>query len=223
MLSKPIKKKYYAGVSILKNNILRFTNLQIQTIIDYFTKNLTIEFTDNSFDNLLETEINKEVEKISSETKDVKSLPKTEVSISAKSILKEPETVKNTKTAKYISDNMSGFDTVTIINKKDKTLPKPYINYPGFDMKPSIYKIHMAICFGCWKLIKIDDIQPKKSFHFTRRRYVDHLKKPELESNRIWEAVRKDNTSENKKFLAKNVPTYAQNLSKRFYHYSPKS
>ncbi|RIB20007.1 hypothetical protein C2G38_2180313 [Gigaspora rosea] len=30
---------------------------------------------------------------------------------------------------------MSGFDIATIIDKKDKTLPKPYINRPGFDMK----------------------------------------------------------------------------------------
>ena len=139
---------------------------------------------------------------------------------------------------------MSGFDIATIIDKKDKTLPKPYINHPGFDMKyavsyilhygrtyanklnqifdnerlfdtlstikqnetpvqwairvriplqdllnsgkfsvyhryclfmsfgkgkfvnfdyyrPKIHKSHMAICFGCWKLIKIDDVQPK--------------------------------------------------------------
>ena len=30
---------------------------------------------------------------------------------------------------------MSGFDIATIIDKKDKTLPKPYINRPGYDMK----------------------------------------------------------------------------------------
>ena len=30
---------------------------------------------------------------------------------------------------------MSGFDIATIIDKKDKTLPKPYNNRPGFDMK----------------------------------------------------------------------------------------
>ncbi|RHZ47850.1 hypothetical protein Glove_566g47 [Diversispora epigaea] len=41
--------------------------------------------------------------------------------------------------------------------------------------RPRIYKSHMAICFGCWKLIKIDDVHLKKSFHFTRQRYVDRL------------------------------------------------
>ena len=34
---------------------------------------------------------------------------------------------------------MSGFDIATIIDKKDKTLPKPYINRPGFDMKNIIF------------------------------------------------------------------------------------
>ena len=35
---------------------------------------------------------------------------------------------------------MSGFDiaTITIIDKKDKALPKPYINRPGFDMKYAV-------------------------------------------------------------------------------------
>ncbi|RHZ45688.1 hypothetical protein Glove_661g57 [Diversispora epigaea] len=46
----------------------------------------------------------------------------------------------------------------------------------NFDYRrPRIHKSHMAICFGCWKLIKIDDVHPKKSFHFTRQRYVDRL------------------------------------------------
>ena len=158
---------------------------------------------------------------------------------------------------------MSGFDIATIIDKKDKTLPKLYINRPGFDMKyvvsyishyggtyanklnqifdnerlfdtlstikqnetpvqwairvriplqnllsagkfsvyhryclfmsygkgkfvnfnyyrPRIHKSHMAICFDCWKLIKIDDVNPKKLFHFTRQRYVDCLEPKDL-------------------------------------------
>jgi len=41
----------------------------------------------------------------------------------------------------------------------------------------------MAICFGCWKLIKIDDVQPKNLFHFTRRRYVDRLVPSDLMIN----------------------------------------
>ncbi|RHZ57899.1 hypothetical protein Glove_382g49 [Diversispora epigaea] len=139
---------------------------------------------------------------------------------------------------------MSGFDITTFIDKKDRTLPKPFNIRPGYDMRYNIsyilhydrtygnklnqifdneklfdnlsivklnetviqrtiqvrvssqnllnagkfsvyhqlclflsfgqgkfvnsnyrrlriYKNHMAICFGCWKLVKIDDIQPK--------------------------------------------------------------
>ncbi|RHZ54744.1 hypothetical protein Glove_423g94 [Diversispora epigaea] len=155
---------------------------------------------------------------------------------------------------------MSGFDITTFIDKKDRTLPKPFNIRPGYDMeyvityiynyfgindyqrffdtlfdnersfdtlssikqnetpvqwslrvrvslqdlvnsgkfsvyhrfalygsfgqgkfvnfdyrRPRIHKSHMAICFGCWKLVKIDDVNPKKSFHFTRQRYVDRL------------------------------------------------
>ncbi|RIB28846.1 hypothetical protein C2G38_2156800 [Gigaspora rosea] len=151
---------------------------------------------------------------------------------------------------------MSGFDIATIIDKKDKTLPKPYINRSGFDMKyavsyishygktyanklnqifdnerlfdtlstikqnetlvqwairvrislqdlPRIHKSHMAICFGCWKLIKIDDVQPKKSFHFTRRRYVDRLvpKKEPSNARLAWNSLPNNNTPDDKKFL----------------------
>ena len=76
--------------------------------------------------------------------------------------------------------------------------------------------------------------------------YRNYQQKPESESNRIWEAVRNDDTSENKKFLgitpqkirvsetsyvgyggrtilAKDVPAYARNLPEMFYRYSIKS
>ena len=41
----------------------------------------------------------------------------------------------------------------------------------------------MAICFGCWKLVKIDDVNPKKSFHYSRQRYVDYLEPSDLMVN----------------------------------------
>ncbi|RIB00595.1 hypothetical protein C2G38_2230594 [Gigaspora rosea] len=158
---------------------------------------------------------------------------------------------------------MSGFNIATILDKKDRTLPKPINNRPGFDLKyavsyignyihidgkrydelfdneklfdnlsiikqdmtlvqwamrvriplqnllnagkfsvyhrlclfasygkgkfvnfdyyrPRIHKSHMAICFDCWKLIKIDNVNPKKIFHFTRQRYVDCLESKDL-------------------------------------------
>ncbi|CAG8797319.1 22289_t:CDS:2, partial [Dentiscutata erythropus] len=83
--------------------ISRFTNSQIQMIIDHFAKKPDIEYSDDSSDDLLKTKINEEAKRISSETEDVKSLPETEVSISAKSISKEPETVN-------VFDNFSDED-----------------------------------------------------------------------------------------------------------------
>ena len=158
---------------------------------------------------------------------------------------------------------MSGFDVITILDKKDRTLPKPFNIRPGYDMKyvvsyignyfafdgkrydelfnnerlfdilsiikqnetpvqwairvrvplqnllnagkfsvyhrlclfasfgkgkfvnfnyyrPRIHKSRMAICFDCWKLIKIDNVNPKKTFHFTRQRYIDYLEPKDL-------------------------------------------
>ncbi|RHZ82749.1 hypothetical protein Glove_103g205 [Diversispora epigaea] len=50
----------------------------------------------------------------------------------------------------------------------------------AFDIHPGlrILKSHMAICFSCWKLIKINDVNPKKSFHFIR--HVDRLEPKNL-------------------------------------------
>ncbi|CAG8715105.1 45930_t:CDS:2 [Gigaspora margarita] len=82
---------------------------------NHVTKNLIQEkFTDNSSDDLIETEINEEAKRISSETEDVKSLPETEVSISAKSISKEPETVNvfdkyNENDGEFSDDNDDEF------------------------------------------------------------------------------------------------------------------
>ncbi|CAJ0834783.1 2932_t:CDS:1, partial [Entrophospora sp. SA101] len=53
-----------------------------------------------------------------------------------------------------------------------------FVNFDYY--RPKIHKSHMAICFGCWKLVKIDDVNPKKSFHYSRQRYVDYLKPSEL-------------------------------------------
>ena len=49
---------------------------------------------------------------------------------------------------------MSGFDIATIIDKKDKTLPKPYINRPGFDMKYVDHIYHIMV-----KLMLINSIK----------------------------------------------------------------
>ncbi|CAG8750729.1 11590_t:CDS:2, partial [Dentiscutata erythropus] len=119
--------------SYTANSISRFTNLQIQMIINHFTKNSAIEFIDN----LIKTEINEEAKRISLETElsitttlsillshtynsevmineNVKSLPETKVSISAKLISKEPETVNifdkyNENDGEFSDDNDDKF------------------------------------------------------------------------------------------------------------------
>jgi len=37
--------------------------------------------------------------------------------------------------------------------------------------KPSIHKSKMAICFDCWKLVKITDVVPKKIYFSRWHRY----------------------------------------------------
>ncbi|CAG8677885.1 3870_t:CDS:2, partial [Racocetra fulgida] len=112
------------------------TSIKDQNDITRISQN-NVQFTDNSSDDLLETEINEEAKRISSETEvsitttpsillshtynsevmineDVKSLPETEVSISAKSISKEPETVNvfdkyNENDGEFSDDNDDEF------------------------------------------------------------------------------------------------------------------
>jgi len=104
----------------------------------------------------------------------------------------------------------------------------------------------MAICFDCWKLVKITDIKLKKTYFNGWRRYGYEIKSEDLMKyhwdneyskakikdggarliqnayqnyksrsktlvKRVWEAVRNDNTPEDKKFL---------NMSNSDYRYS---
>ncbi len=97
----------------------------------------------------------------------------------------------------------------------------------------------MAICFDCWKLVKITDVKPKKTYFSGWRRYGyeikssdlmkyhwdnecskaktengsarliqnayrNYKKRPETLAKRVWEAVRRDNTPKDRKFL--NMP-----------------
>ncbi|PKY23948.1 hypothetical protein RhiirB3_438334 [Rhizophagus irregularis] len=125
----------------------------------------------------------------------------------------------------------------------NKIMSKPINNRPGYDMKyvsayiPRINKSNMAIWFDCWKLVKITDIKPKKTYFSGWRRYGyeiksedlmkyhwnnecskaktpdgsarliqkayrNYRKRPVLLAKQVWEAVRNDNTSREKKFLS---------------------
>ncbi|CAG8672690.1 4983_t:CDS:2, partial [Racocetra fulgida] len=113
------------------------SNLSLTALAIYVKPKSLEEFTDNSSDDLLETEINEKAKRISSETEvsittipsillshiynlevmineDVKSLLETEVSISAKLISKEPETVNvfdkyNENDGEFFDDNDDEF------------------------------------------------------------------------------------------------------------------
>ncbi|PKY52430.1 hypothetical protein RhiirA4_425268 [Rhizophagus irregularis] len=46
--------------------------------------------------------------------------------------------------------------------------------------RPRINKSNMAICFDCWKLVKITDIKPKKTYFSGWRRYGYEIKSEDL-------------------------------------------
>src|SRR6185436_13495119 len=46
--------------------------------------------------------------------------------------------------------------------------------------RPRIHKPNVAICLDCMKLIHIDNVKPKKSFHFTRKRYIEIIEPDDL-------------------------------------------
>ena len=49
--------------------------------------------------------------------------------------------------------------------------------------QPRIHKSQTAICFGCWKLVKITDIEPKKTYFDGWRRYGYEVKSEDLMQN----------------------------------------
>ncbi|EXX79308.1 hypothetical protein RirG_006880 [Rhizophagus irregularis DAOM 197198w] len=46
--------------------------------------------------------------------------------------------------------------------------------------QPRINKSNMAICFDCWKLVKITDIKPKKTYFSRWCRYGYEIKSKDL-------------------------------------------
>ena len=115
--------------------------------------------------------------------------------------------------------------------------------------RPRIHKSQMAICFDCWKLVKVIDVKPKKTYFDGWRRYGYEIKsedlmkyhwdnecsktktkdggarliqnayrnyksRPKTLAKRVWEAVRNDNTPEDKKFL--NMPNSDYRYSVEF-------
>src|SRR3954452_13839482 len=46
--------------------------------------------------------------------------------------------------------------------------------------RPSVHKSQMAICFDCWKLVRISDVKPKKTYFSGWRRYGYEVKSEDL-------------------------------------------
>ena len=49
--------------------------------------------------------------------------------------------------------------------------------------RPSIHKSQMAICFKCWKLIKITEVEPRKVYYDGWRRWDYEVKSEDLMKN----------------------------------------
>ncbi|PKY59018.1 hypothetical protein RhiirA4_514131 [Rhizophagus irregularis] len=63
-----------------------------------------------------------------------------------------------------------------------------YSNYEGREVaigyhRPNIHNSKMAICFDCWKLVKITDEEPKKTYFSGWRRYGYEIKPKDLMKN----------------------------------------
>ncbi|RIA82417.1 hypothetical protein C1645_881058 [Glomus cerebriforme] len=60
-----------------------------------------------------------------------------------------------------------------------------YDNYEGREVtigyqRPNIHNSKMAICFDCWKLVKIPDVKPRKTYFNRWRRYGYEIKPEDL-------------------------------------------
>ena len=49
--------------------------------------------------------------------------------------------------------------------------------------KPSVHKNQIAICFKCWKLIKITEVEPRKVYYDGWRRWAYEVKSEDLMKN----------------------------------------
>jgi hypothetical protein len=63
-----------------------------------------------------------------------------------------------------------------------------YDNFKGREVvssyhRPSIHKSQMAICFNCWKLVKITTVKPRKVYYDGWRRWVYEIKPEDLMKN----------------------------------------
>ncbi|CAB5364108.1 unnamed protein product [Rhizophagus irregularis] len=86
-----------------------------------------------------------------------------------------------------IYDNLSIISSYETPQSSGQGVTKTYYdNYKGREItigyqRPNdIHNSKMAICFDCWKLVKIPDVKPKKTYFNRWRRYVYEIKPEDL-------------------------------------------
>ena len=76
-----------------------------------------------------------------------------------------------------------------LVSEKKRSVYHVHCLYGGFGnsklvnhdyYRPRIHKTHMAICLDCWKLIKVDDVKPKKVYASAIYKYIEKIEPADL-------------------------------------------
>ncbi|RIB09518.1 hypothetical protein C2G38_2208732 [Gigaspora rosea] len=76
-------------------------------------------------------------------------------------------------------------------NRVREGITKPYYSHVNGELidipyeyrRPRVHKSEMAICFDCWKLVKITEVKPKKVYFDGYRRWSYEVKSEDLIKN----------------------------------------
>ncbi|GES96465.1 hypothetical protein GLOIN_2v986619 [Rhizophagus clarus] len=94
--------------------------------------------------------------------------------------------VKDTLQALITEGHKSYYHVFCLFGSSGQGVTKTYYdNYEGREVtigyqRPNIHNSKMAICFDCWKLVKIPDVKPKKTYFDGWRRYGYEIKPEDL-------------------------------------------
>src|SRR5688572_23959174 len=94
--------------------------------------------------------------------------------------------VKNTLQALITEGHESYYHVFCLFGSSGQGVTKTYYdNYEGREVaigyhRPNIHNSKMAICFDCWKLVKITDIKPKKTYFSGWQRYGYEIKPKDM-------------------------------------------
>jgi hypothetical protein len=94
--------------------------------------------------------------------------------------------VKDTLQALITEGHRSYYHVFCLFGSSGQGVTKTYYDdYEGREVaigyhRPNIHNCKMAICFDCWKLVKITDVKPKKTYFGGWRRYGYEIKSEDL-------------------------------------------